>query len=82
MIDRRRTCRAVAASEAVGAHDEVFVRVERLVWANEPLPPTWFGIRLGAMCVTGGRQTSMEQNSIALVLVQLAPGLVGDVELW
>ena len=52
-IDARRTRGAVASAQHVRADDEVPVRVERFARPDELLPPAWFGVGGGAVCVAG-----------------------------
>jgi hypothetical protein len=80
-IDRGRPGRAHAATDDIGADDEVLARIERTARTNQCFPPTGLagdGVHIGDMLVAGQRMA--DQDRVGAVRVELAIGLVGDLE--
>ena len=77
----RRTGRAAATAEKIRADDEVFVGVDELPRSDHHIPPTGFAV-IGAV-IAGHMSIPAEcvadQNSIVLLLIELAIGLVCDI---
>lgn len=81
-INGLRAGGAKTAAQRVGADDKVLVGVQRLARTDIVLPPASLWVGLCGVCMRGGRETSVEQDGIGSVLVELAPGLEGDFKLW
>ena len=80
-IGRGRAGRAEAAADDVGADDEEAVGVDDLAWADQHLPPAGLaGHRVGAGDVLVAGQRMADEDGVGPRRVQLAIGLVGDLE--
>ena len=80
-IGRGRAGRAHAAADHVGADHEVFFGIDRQSRADHDVPPALLAgqrVNVGDMLVE--RQRMADQHGVGLVGVQLAIGLVGDLE--
>ena len=74
--------RALAAAKNVGADHEVLVRVQGLARPDDDVPPAGLLLALVPACGMGvAGEGVADQHGIALLLVQLAVGLVGDIDL-
>ncbi len=80
-VGRSRPGRAHAAADDVGADDEVTVDVERQPVADHVLPPSRLARHRMHVCdMLIERQRMADQNGIGALGVELAIGLVGDLE--
>ena len=80
-IDRGRAGRAQAAADHVGADDEEAVGVDDLARADQHIPPARLAghrIGIGDMLVAGQRMA--DKDGVRARGVELAIGLVGDLE--
>ena len=80
-IDRGRPGRAHAAADHVGADDEVVLRIKRSAGTDQRLPPAGLagdGMHVGDVLVAGQRMA--DQHRVGAIGVELAIGLVGDLE--
>ncbi|MFK4491274.1 hypothetical protein ABIA45_006352 [Bradyrhizobium sp. USDA 336] len=80
-IDRRRPGRTHAAADHVGADDEVVLGIDGAAGADQRLPPAGLAgdrMDVGDMLVAGQRMT--DQHGVGAIGVELAIGLVGDLE--
>jgi hypothetical protein len=78
-----RAGRAHAAAQHVGADDEEAVGIDRHAGANDQRPPGGAAgdrVRAGGELVAG--QGVADDDDIALVGVERAPGLVGDLDVF
>ena len=80
-IGRGRPGRAHAAADHVGADDEVAVGVERPARADHGLPPAGLaGHRVHVVDMLVAGQRMADQDGVGAIGVELAIGLVGDLE--
>ena len=80
-VGRSGTGRAHAAADDVGADDEVTIDVERQPVADHVLPPSGLARHRMHVCdMLIERQRMTDQNGIGALGVELAIGLVGDLE--
>ena len=80
-IGRGRPGRAHAAADHVGADDEVAVGIERAAGTDHGFPPARLAghrMHVGDMLIAGQRMA--DQNGVGAVGIELAIGLVGDLE--
>ena len=80
-IGRGRTGRAHAAADHVRADDEIVVGIERPAGTDHGLPPAGLAgdrMHIGDMLIAGQRMA--DQNGVGAVGIELAIGLVGDLE--
>ena len=80
-IGRGRAGRAHAAADHVGADDEILVGVERAAGTDHDFPPARLaGQRMHIGDVLIERQRMADQDGVGTLGIELAIGLVGDLE--